>query len=323
MRRAIRLPQNRVTRSLESTGDLDGGSTTYEQDFSPLAEGVGRGQRDGCPSAAYAQSQSSNNNAAPATPPATGVTSQRITPDSSRGGDGQSAPILATNGNESTFRPIQPCRVMDTRIAGGILGTGETRGFRLHDLNSFTLTGGDASCATLPSTPNAYVANVTVTGWVGSGYLTFYPANAATRPSTSTINYSASLPSATSAIANGITLIPALTGSDDFKIFASAGTHVVIDLIGYYDESELAMSEVVVNQAVAAGASWDFSAVCPVGASVTGGGYNFSGTGQNVEFWQATTERSSRRFHSRGKNYSTDAITVTLTAECLSGTTAP
>jgi hypothetical protein len=277
------------------------------------------------PSAAYAQAQSGDNTAPSTSSTQSGPSasaSSRIVADTPRGEAG-TAPLLYGGGNESTFRSVFPCRVMDTRVAVGAFGTGETREFRLHGISDYTSTGGAASCTALPSTPTAIVLNVTVTGWSNSGYLTVYPANVATQPNTSTINWAGTLPGASSAIANGITLVPALTGVNDFKIWASSGTHIVLDLIGYYDESELAMSEVVATQSVTAGNEWDFVAQCPVGASVTGGGYSYFGVGQNVEVWQASTDRSNRNFHTRGKNYSTSEISIKATAECLSGTTPP
>jgi hypothetical protein len=117
---------------------------------------------------------------------------------------------------------VTPCRLVDTRDAPGLFsgpalvgGAGRT----------FVLAG---RC-NIPPTATALAANITVTNATAPGFLTINPADA-TRPLTSTLNYSANQTRANSAHLK-------LGPGGDVIVYcgqASGTAHVVIDVSGYY-----------------------------------------------------------------------------------------
>lgn len=137
------------------------------------------------------------------------------------------------SGADLVYTKVAPCRVADTRVAGGALGTGATRSFYVAglDLGDFPSQGGTA-CA-IPLGPATAVAmNITVVGASGNGWLRAYPYGGS--GNASVINYSTG-----QTIANGIVMPicdPAVTGcARDLTVVAdSYGGHVLIDVMGYW-----------------------------------------------------------------------------------------
>jgi hypothetical protein len=131
------------------------------------------------------------------------------------------------------YTPITPCRIVDTRNPAadtGILTAGSTRSF-LGWNGSYTLQGGDNSSCGLPYSTNnaAIVVNFAVVGPSAAGYITAYPADKA-QPFAATVNYVAGDVKGN----NTILKLNQTTGQADFKVYSSASTHLVADVVGYY-----------------------------------------------------------------------------------------
>jgi hypothetical protein len=117
------------------------------------------------------------------------------------------------------FRPVQPCRVYDSR-------------------NFTILTGGtsrtipmDGVCS-LPAGAKAYSVHITAFGSAASssyGFITAWPTGA-TQPTISTMNFLGGSQTSTAAV------VPAGSGHD-INIFTTTTTHFVIDVNGYYAEN--------------------------------------------------------------------------------------
>ena len=77
----------------------------------------------------------------------------------------------------------------------------------------------------------AVAYNLTVTGGTGGGHLRLYPASAA-RPEASSLNW----PAANPAVARANGSVVGISPIRQVKLFnsSSAGTHAVIDTLGYY-----------------------------------------------------------------------------------------
>ena len=119
-------------------------------------------------------------------------------------------------GAGAAFYPAGPRRLLDTRLTGSPVGPG--------GLVAVAVGGGG---------PVAAVAlNVTVTEPTAASYLTVYPSDAP-RPLASNVNM---LPGQT--VAN---MVIARVGADGRVLLYnnSGATHVVVDLLGIYDESSL------------------------------------------------------------------------------------
>jgi len=139
------------------------------------------------------------------------------------------------------FTPIAPCRVVDTRGIGaagpglrtGIMAAGSTRVFDLSAAGLSEGQGGDTSCAALPTFQNkAWAVNITVFGYSELGHLTVWPYTF-DKPTTSFMNFS---PTAY-AMANSGTVTGCYGCSNSINVSVAAATHVIIDVMGYYEEA--------------------------------------------------------------------------------------
>jgi hypothetical protein len=157
------------------------------------------------------------------------------------------APALGDSLSDLVFVPLAPCRIIDTRVAGGALAQGEVRDFQVAGVTEFGPQGGTiGGCgvpagSAEPSAP-AVVVNFVAVGPAGPGDLVAW-AWGQPRPNASAINYS-NVPGLN--IANGVvvpiagtSLVPA-----DLQIKAeSAGTHVVADVTGYFTRFNIGQFE--------------------------------------------------------------------------------
>jgi hypothetical protein len=128
------------------------------------------------------------------------------------------------------FTPVTPCRIVDTRIAGGAIGAGQTRNFAATAQSSYASQGGDAgNCGLLTTGLTAVALNVTAVTPEGAGYAAVFQYNS-TRPGTSSVNYAAG------DIVNNaiISRIPNPIEAFDFSLFTYASSHYVVDIVGYF-----------------------------------------------------------------------------------------
>ncbi|MEO5680108.1 MAG: Ig-like domain repeat protein, partial [Acidimicrobiales bacterium] len=142
-----------------------------------------------------------------------GGSSQHLTSTS----PGLSQVVLAPG---STFVPVTPSRLLDTRSGTGgpaaPVGPGATR--------ELVVAGGASG---IPSTATAVVLNVTVTSPTATGYLTVYPTGVA-RPDTSSLNF---VPGQTV----GNLVVVGVGSGGQISMFNFSGTTQVIgDIVGYY-----------------------------------------------------------------------------------------
>ncbi len=137
---------------------------------------------------------------------------------------------LGALGEDLVYTPIQPCRIVDTRNAGGAIGAGQTRSFKAAGTSSYAGQGGSTgNCGMQGEIPSAVALNVTAVVPVQAGYATVFP-HAAVRPDTASVNYAAG------AIVNSaiIAKIPNPALNLDFSIFSFAQSDFVVDIVGYF-----------------------------------------------------------------------------------------
>ena len=144
------------------------------------------------------------------------------------------APAFAQFGFSSTtdlvFTPLTPCRIVDTRVAGGTIPAGTARGFKAWGA-SFAAQGGSATDCGIPQ--NTYVAalalNLVVVGPAADGWIAAYPYGG-TLPNSSTLNYLAG-----AVLANGATVkVSQASLAFDWNLHTVATTHFLADVTGYY-----------------------------------------------------------------------------------------
>jgi hypothetical protein len=147
---------------------------------------------------------------------------------------------VATSG--AVFVPVTPCRILDTRVAGGALVPGSARSFVVtgSDPALFTAQGGNPSGCGIPAgTAVAAFVNFVSVSPAGPGNLRSwaYAATLPPAPFAAVLNY-ASVPGSLN-IANGVTapLCDPLATTCTYDILAQAfgsSTDVVADVLGYF-----------------------------------------------------------------------------------------
>lgn len=131
------------------------------------------------------------------------------------------APVFAEG--PLRFFPITPCRLADTRQAGGAIAAQTSRNFTVQD---------NANCTDIPVNAKAVVLNATIVGPTTDGYLTLYPSNV-TRPVAANLTFRGGEP----ALGNGAIVGLGPTASNDLTAYVFLGTgtaHLVLDTTGYF-----------------------------------------------------------------------------------------
>lgn len=137
---------------------------------------------------------------------------------------------LGALGNDLVYTPVLPCRILDTRAAGGAIPADTSRAFLAINFANFTAQGGSATnCGTLGLNATAVAVNLTAVTPANAGFAVAYP-HGTTRPLASSINYTAG------AIVNNTVLIqiPNPLSTFDFSLYTFAQSHFVADIVGYF-----------------------------------------------------------------------------------------
>lgn len=220
--------------------------------------------------------------------------------------------LLGALDADLVYTPITPCRIADTRVAGGALTAGGTRNFFSINAANYTAQGGSATnCGLLGVSASAVAINITAVTPSTAGYATVYPFGAS-QPLAASLNYTAG------AIVNNavITKIPNPLQSSDFTVYTFAQSNYVIDIVGYFAAPQATpldcVNTTVQATSIAANTTDFFSnPTCPTGYraitpycwTATGGvvsqgsGYN-ANSASNGTFcaWQNTTASSQTVF---------------------------
>ena len=140
---------------------------------------------------------------------------------------------LGSTTGDLTFTPVQPCRVVDTRVAGGAIAADSSRSFLAVAVSAgtgFGFQGGSSTdCGVAAVGASAVALNVTAVTPTGAGYATVYP-HGTSRPLASGVNYTAG------AVVNNtvVVRIPNPLTINDFTIYTFAQSHYVVDIVGYF-----------------------------------------------------------------------------------------
>lgn len=130
----------------------------------------------------------------------------------------------------SSFVSMTPCRVVDTRLAGGAFAPGQARSYQVAGTGTgFAAQGGKANGCGIPATAVAVQASLTAVAPAGPGSVGIWPAGSA-RPDSTYVNYgSASITS------TGVAALALNSSVADVTLGNNAGTaHLVIDVQGYF-----------------------------------------------------------------------------------------
>jgi hypothetical protein len=181
------------------------------------------------------------------------------------------SPALGQFGADQVYTPVPPCRIVDTRFAGGPIAANTTRLFDV-DGSNFTAQGGfNGSCGVPFGVASAVAMTITAVAPSVGGYFKAWALGA--QPVASVLNFGAG-----QTIAN-TTIVPvAPGGGNDFSVWSSVTSHLVVSVVGYFAAPAATALDciTVTSDVTAIGVNvWTpVDAVCPAGRTVTGGGHN-------------------------------------------------
>lgn len=183
---------------------------------------------------------------------------------------------LGAPDSDLVYTNLTPCRIVDTRLAGGRLQAGETRSFQASGTSFAGQGGRDGDCRVFADAP-ALALNVVVVQADGPGYLTAHAYGAA-RPYVSTLNYEAG-----EVIGNEVVVKTTPAAQHDFSVYSLHGAHVVIDVVGYFAPPVATAPQCVTTYgdwvSVPGGTQASGTAACPAA-----GGYAMVSGGCNWDF---------------------------------------
>lgn len=180
------------------------------------------------------------------------------------------------------FVPVAPCRLFDTRLAGGAIAANTTRSFDVTAVSDYTFQGGSASnCNGVGAAGSfgAAVINFTTVAPAAAGYITAFPF-ATTQPLAATVNY------AGGDIRGNVATVALDQGAsaNELSVYSFAQTHLVGDIIGYFINPQATALQCVdtADTVVSVGAGATSNAVAPACAA----GYTQTATNCESSTWQ-------------------------------------
>jgi hypothetical protein len=187
--------------------------------------------------------------------------------------------LLGQINNDLVFVPITPCRIIDTRLAGGQIAANTVRNFDITAVSDYAFQGGDASNCNGAGAAGSFAAaaiNFTVVTPAAAGFITAFPF-LGTQPLAATVNYTAG------SIVGNYTVVKLDQGAsaNELSVYSFAQTHLVADLVGYFINPELGdldcvetfSSNITVNANATGTGS---SPACAAGYTIISGGCTMS-----------------------------------------------
>jgi microcystin-dependent protein len=154
-------------------------------------------------------------------------------------GGGVTFPELGESNRELVYTPVSPCRIIDTRLAGGSMGAGTTRPFNVTGGDMTSQGGSSTGCAVPFGPATVAMINFVVADPGGAGNLRVWAYPDPNPPGSSILNFG--LPGSGLNIANAVAIPicnPTLTPGCffDFRVLADGSPlHVIADVVGYYE----------------------------------------------------------------------------------------
>jgi len=131
--------------------------------------------------------------------------------------------------NGYSYYPLTPCRIVDTRLAGGALPADTSRSFYVGGNTATMGLQGGQDCGVPSGGARAVVLNLTSNQSSGTGHLRVYPWGGA-QPLASILNYPAGITIGNATVSP--VCYPAC--SFDISVYTSNQSHVIIDVMGYF-----------------------------------------------------------------------------------------
>jgi hypothetical protein len=180
------------------------------------------------------------------------------------------ASVLGSATSDLVFTPVTPCRIIDTRNAGGIIAANTGRQFQVN-MGNYSSQGGYAGSCNIPINPAAVAINVASTQQTGNGHIRVIVTGGGI-PLAAMLNYKAGTNISNAAVVRSLE-----TGTDDIFIYSGvSATHVVVDIMGYFAAPQATSLDVYTTSAyvsIAPGVYGSaYSPKCAAGYYAMGGG---------------------------------------------------
>ena len=160
-----------------------------------------------------------------------------------KAGAGDSTQAFGDPNTDLVYVPIAPCRLLDTRVAGGPIAANTVRSFDVTAVSDYSFQGGSASNCNGAGAAGSFAAaviNFTVVTPSAAGYITAFP-YLGTQPLASTLNYTAG------SIVGNLSVVQLDQGAsaNEMSVYSFAQTHLVADIAGYNKNPAAALFECV------------------------------------------------------------------------------
>ncbi|GAB2500160.1 hypothetical protein [Arenimonas alkanexedens] len=175
---------------------------------------------------------------------------------------------LGDAAEDLVFVPVTPCRLFDTRLAGGVIAANTVRNFDINAVSSYTSQGGDASNCNIGNQGSfaAAVINLTVVTPNIAGYITAFPFSEP-QPLASSLNYVAG-----DIVGNEVIVKLDQTNSiSELSVYSFAQTHLVGDVVGYFAAPRATALDCV--ETVSAGTTISANSLGTLSSPACGAGY--------------------------------------------------
>jgi hypothetical protein len=236
--------------------------------------------------------------------------------------------VLGDSFSEQVYNVVSPpCRVVDTRLPGARTGIVLPNTPRIFDLTTEAETdgqgGGPFPCTGLPTTHHiAWAVNISVVGasaYTAHGVVKAWPFGGP-EPNASVINW---MPGQNGAIANGLTLTgcPGCIDSIQIKTLGVDGTHVIIDVMGYFSPATFNSSTVTrvagtpVSVPGTGVGTFVSGAACPAGTVLVGGDVDHGSAGAVA--MSSSGQATPTIWTFRMVNATGSAVSVTGYSRCM------
>ena len=195
---------------------------------------------------------------------------------------GVSPKSLGDVAEDLVFVPITPCRIVDTRLAGGPIAANTVRSFDVTAVSDYGFQGGSASNCNGAGAAGSFAAaaiNFTVVTPSAAGYITAFPF-LGTQPLAATVNYTAGDIRGNYAVVR----LDQGASANELSVYSFAQTHLVADIVGYYinPEATALQCQDTADTIVAVGAGATSNAVAPACPA----GYTQTATNCESSTWQ-------------------------------------
>lgn len=252
--------------------------------------------------------------------PRVGLVSSRVSggPAAPAAKNEDSTQALGDAASDLVYVPVAPCRLLDTRVAGGPIAATSSRSFNVTAASDYVAQGGAATNCNVGNVSGvaSAVVNFTVVGPTTAGFVTAH-AFGTTLPLAATVNYAAG------EIRGNLSIVPldADSAGDDITVYTYAQSQLVADVVGYFiapQASALSCTSTFVTQNIAANSPFNFAIPsCPATYAVTGAGCRTPGL--NEANWAINglyRNGATIETYCSGLNTTAGVITVEGTAQC-------